>query len=56
MLQKMLYFKETPQFLDATDGLAAAYCNFLQNNTGDKNEKKYSGWASFVKNNPKKLK
>lgn len=56
MLQKMLHFKETPQFLDATDGLAAAYCHFLQNNPGDTNEKKYSGWASFVKNNPKKLK
>jgi crossover junction endodeoxyribonuclease RuvC len=56
MLQKILHFKETPQFLDATDGLAAAYCHFLQNNLGQEKNKKYTGWASFIKNNPKKLK
>lgn len=32
MLQRMLHFpkEEMPVFLDATDGLAAAYCHFLQ--------------------------
>lgn len=56
MLQKMLHFTETPQFLDATDGLAAAYCHFLQNNLTGGGDKKYTGWSAFVKNNPEKLK
>ncbi len=32
MLQRMLHFpkEEMPTFMDATDGLAAAYCHFLQ--------------------------
>ena len=32
MLQRMLHFpkEEMPVFMDATDGLAAAYCHFLQ--------------------------
>ncbi len=55
MLQNLLKFKETPEFLDATDGLAAAYCHFLQKNTSNSTEKQYSNWSSFVKNNPKKV-
>lgn len=32
MLQRMLHFakEDMPTFMDATDGLAAAYCHFLQ--------------------------
>lgn len=30
MLERMLKFKETPEFLDATDGLAAAVCHYFQ--------------------------
>lgn len=32
MLQRMLHFpkEDMPVFMDATDGLAAAYCHFLQ--------------------------
>jgi hypothetical protein len=32
MLQRMLHFSkdDMPTFMDATDGLAAAYCHFLQ--------------------------
>lgn len=32
MLQRMLHFpkEDMPAFMDATDGLAAAYCHFLQ--------------------------
>jgi crossover junction endodeoxyribonuclease RuvC len=56
MLQRMLKFEESPIFLDATDGLAAAYCHYLQgNNLGGKSSKKYTGWDSFVKNNPEKI-
>lgn len=57
MLQNMLGFKETPEFLDATDGLAAAYCHYLQ---GSKlsigGGKSYNSWKAFVKDNPKKVK
>lgn len=56
MLQKLLKFKETPEFLDATDGLAAAYCHFLQNNYGVSAEKKFSSWKSFATANPGKVK
>jgi crossover junction endodeoxyribonuclease RuvC len=56
MLQRLLKFEESPSFLDATDGLAAAYCHYLQgNNLGAKTAKKYTGWDSFVKNNPEKI-
>jgi crossover junction endodeoxyribonuclease RuvC len=30
MLQSLLKFKETPDFLDATDGLAVAVCHSFQ--------------------------
>src|SRR5210317_1322530 len=54
MLQSLLKMKEMPQHLDATDGLAAAVCHFY--NYGKPNsEKSYSGWASFVRNNEKRV-
>lgn len=57
MLQRLLAFKETPEFLDATDGLAAAYCHFLQSSSAQLTSgKSYSSWKSFVTDNPKKLK
>ncbi len=54
MLQSTLQLKELPKNLDSTDGLAAAVCHFYN---ADRVEvgKSYSGWASFVKNNPKKV-
>lgn len=55
MLQNILKIKELPKNLDATDGLAAAVCHFY-NNGKESNGKKYSGWASFVKNNENRIK
>jgi len=54
MLQSTLQLKELPKNLDSTDGLAAAVCHFYN---ADRVQvgKSYSGWASFVKNNPKKI-
>ena len=54
MLQSLLKIEKLPKNLDSTDGLAAAVCHFYnsQNSFG---EKKYSGWASFVKNNQRKI-
>ncbi|MBU3822000.1 crossover junction endodeoxyribonuclease RuvC [Flavobacteriaceae bacterium XHP0103] len=54
MLQNMLAIKTLPKNLDATDGLAAAVCHFY-NEGKVGGEKSYSGWASFVKQNPKKI-
>lgn len=53
MLKTLLNFKESPEFLDATDGLAAAVCHHFQRKpTGQK--KNYSGWKSFLSENPEK--
>ena len=55
MLKSLLNLKELPKNLDATDGLAAAVCHFY--NAGKVvSGKNYTGWASFVKQNPKKIK
>jgi crossover junction endodeoxyribonuclease RuvC len=54
MLLRMLNIKETPEYLDATDGLAAAMCHFFQKNQPNVKEK-YSGWQSFIKANPGKV-
>jgi len=55
MLQQLLGLKELPKNLDSTDGLAAAVCHFF--NTGRiQSEKNYTGWESFIKQNPGKVK
>ena len=56
MLQNLLSFKETPEFLDATDGLAVAVCHSFQRIGTGGNKKSYSGWAAFVKDNQKRIK
>jgi len=56
MLQTLLKFKETPEFLDATDGLAVAVCHSFQKiSTGRGNKISYSGWESFVKENNQRV-
>src|SRR5471030_2134753 len=57
MLQSLLNFKETPDFLDATDGLAVAVCHSFQRMPTSKsgNKKSYSGWDTFVKDNAKRI-
>ncbi|MDD2437450.1 MAG: crossover junction endodeoxyribonuclease RuvC [Massilibacteroides sp.] len=56
MLQRILHIPESsmlPQ-LDATDGLAAALCHYLQSNN-PLAEKKYTGWKDYLAKNPKKV-
>lgn len=55
MLQRLMFFAQQPDHLDATDGLAAAVCHFFQ---GSKNatEKSYSGWGAFLSENPDRIK
>lgn len=55
MLQSLLNFKNTEEYLDATDALAAAVCHYFQNKTtGAVAKKSYSGWDAFLKDNPKR--
>lgn len=56
MLQNLLNLKEFPtKYLDASDGLAVAVCHHF--NSGNAvSEKSYSGWESFLKQNPDRLK
>ena len=51
MLQTLLQFTQTPQYLDATDGVAVAVCHYFQKNPG-KQDKKFSGWKAFLNENP----
>jgi crossover junction endodeoxyribonuclease RuvC len=56
MLQRMLHIPDEnmlPQ-LDATDGLAAAFCHYLET-SHPKFEKSYSGWKDFIAKNPSKI-
>lgn len=56
MLKRILHIPQDfmPQHLDATDGLAAAYCHFLQSSRPDTHVK-YSNWKDFVVKNPSKV-
>lgn len=56
MLQRLLHFKETPEFLDATDGLAVAVCHAFQKAGNNGKGKSYSGWEAFVNDNKKRVK
>ncbi|MCJ0741276.1 crossover junction endodeoxyribonuclease RuvC [Pedobacter montanisoli] len=55
MLQRLLNFKETPEFLDATDGLAVAVCHSFQKITSGGKSKTYTGWEAFVSDNKKRV-
>lgn len=54
MLQNLLKLESLPKNLDSTDGLAAAVCHFY-NQGKVSSGKNYSSWASFVKQNEKKI-
>ncbi len=62
MLQRIFKYEENHSFFDATDGLAAAYCHFMQNTQivkatpAKKSTKKASSWEAFVNQNPSKIK
>lgn len=55
MLENLLNFKYESKYLDATDALGAAVCHYFQNKAAGSGVKKsYSGWDSFLKDNPKR--
>jgi crossover junction endodeoxyribonuclease RuvC len=57
MLQTLLNFQDLPRFLDATDALGVAVCHHFQRGktSMDSGESSYSGWKSFITNNPGKV-
>jgi len=54
MLRIILDSEEAEGQLDATDGLAAAVCHFLQPEKTEKGEK-HSSWKSFLRDHPDRL-
>ena len=56
MLESIMKIKITDTTLDATDALAAALCHFNQSQSIFASSKTYSGWDSFIKDNPNKVK
>ncbi|MDR0972439.1 MAG: crossover junction endodeoxyribonuclease RuvC [Prevotellaceae bacterium] len=57
MLHRLLHIptEDMPTSMDATDGLAAAYCHYLQMGRPAA-EKGYKGWKEFIAKNPSKVK
>lgn len=57
MLKRLLTIPDEAflPFMDATDGLAAAYCHYLQAGCPE-SERTYSSWKDFVNKNPNKIK
>ena len=53
MLKSILKFEDEDIMLDATDALGVAVCHYFQSNTPTG---KYSGWSSFIKDNPGRIK
>lgn len=62
MVEKLLRFEmdATKGTLDASDGIAVAICHFLQKGVGGmgsgNGSNKGGSWASFIKNNPGRIK
>ncbi len=65
MLQHIIHFQEMPEFLDATDALAAAVCHWIDrgkdvNYTKHAAQKakaaKKADWSSFITSNPYRVK
>jgi len=56
MLVNILDQKLNAETLDSTDALATAICHHYQSNSPFGSGKKYSGWGSFIKDNPDRAK
>ena len=54
-LKQMFNLQVTPTILDATDGLAAAVCHYLQLKN-PASEQSFKNWGDFVNKNPGRIK
>jgi crossover junction endodeoxyribonuclease RuvC len=53
MLENILHTKFTEKYFDATDALATALCHWYQSSGPlGSTKKSYTGWKSFLKDNP----
>ena len=52
MLVQILGIDKNNKYLDATDALGAALCHYYQNSKSGSAKKSYSGWKSFLTDNP----
>jgi len=57
MLQHILHIPDENMFpqMDATDGLAVAFCHYLQTDRPTAQKSSYTGWKDFVAKNPGKI-
>lgn len=57
MLQRILHIPDDNMLSqhDATDGLAAAFCHYLETSRPKMEGKSFSSWKDFVSKNPKKI-
>lgn len=61
MLLQMFRLEAIPEYLDATDGLAAAVCHAFQKqypveSSTKKSKNIKTGWSDFLRNNPHRIK
>jgi crossover junction endodeoxyribonuclease RuvC len=56
MLENILHTKFSEKYFDATDALSVAVCHWFQSSRALGGQKTYSGWSSFIKENPNKVK
>ncbi len=56
MLENIFKIKILDGEMDATDALGVASCHFNQSSNPLTKGKKYTGWSSFLKDNPHKIK
>jgi crossover junction endodeoxyribonuclease RuvC len=54
MVQNILKFKESPEYLDATDGIAAALCHYYQT-CRPTSVPGVKSWEEFIKKNPDRV-
>ncbi len=52
MLLRLLELKEMPDYLDATDALAAAMCHYFQKDPQQEQGTRYTGWKAFLSQHP----
>ncbi|KAF0131932.1 MAG: crossover junction endodeoxyribonuclease RuvC [Bacteroidetes bacterium] len=55
MLQTLLKYETQPEYLDATDGVAAAVCHFFQSKLPVA-QGSVTGWKAFIAQNPGRVK
>lgn len=54
MVQNILKFEEVPEYLDATDGIAAALCHYFQTNR-PVSSPGVKSWEEYVRKNPDRV-